>query len=117
MTRAVSGFFASAIHSASARRRPSIPSGTKAEVLVIEPTGSETQVTLNLGGQDLVGVFRERINAAPGESIGIAFDTSLLHLFDAETGKRIQRGRRPSAITDASLPTVFAAGIQSRAGP
>ncbi|MNR64418.1 hypothetical protein D3C85_1870600 [compost metagenome] len=59
--------------------------------MVIEPTGSETQVTLSLGGRDLVGVFRERISALPGQSIGIAFDESLLHLFDAETGKRIVR--------------------------
>jgi multiple sugar transport system ATP-binding protein len=67
------------------------PAGTLAEVVVIEPTGSETQVTLSLGGRDLVGVFRERISALPGQSIGIAFDESLLHLFDAETGKRIVR--------------------------
>jgi multiple sugar transport system ATP-binding protein len=67
------------------------PSGTKAEVVVIEPTGSETQVTLSLGGQDLVGVFRERVSAAPGQSIGIGFDTNLLHLFDPETGRRILR--------------------------
>ena len=67
------------------------PAGTLAEVMVIEPTGSETQVTLSLGGQDLVGVFRERVSALPGQSIGIAFEESLLHLFDAETGKRILR--------------------------
>jgi multiple sugar transport system ATP-binding protein len=67
------------------------PAGTMAEVIVIEPTGSETQVTLRLGGQDLVGVFRERISARPGQSIGIGFDQSLLHLFDTETGKRIVR--------------------------
>ncbi|WP_332688215.1 ABC transporter ATP-binding protein, partial [Devosia sp.] len=67
------------------------PTGTMAEVVVIEPTGSETQVTLSLGGQDLVGVFRERISARPGQSIGIAFDNSLLHLFDVKTGRRIVR--------------------------
>ncbi|MNY79196.1 hypothetical protein D3C86_2197280 [compost metagenome] len=59
--------------------------------MVIEPTGSETQVTLSLGGQDLVGVFRERISAAPGQTIGIGFDHNLLHLFDTETGKRVVR--------------------------
>ncbi|MDF2798343.1 MAG: ugpC [Devosia sp.] len=65
--------------------------GTMAEVVVVEPTGSETQVTLNLGGQDLVGVFRERISAQPGERIGVSLDHSLLHLFDVSTGKRIIR--------------------------
>jgi multiple sugar transport system ATP-binding protein len=67
------------------------PAGTMAEIVVIEPTGSETQVTLSLSGQDLVGVFRERINAGPGERIGISFDKHLLHLFNASTGMRIPR--------------------------
>ena len=67
------------------------PAGVMAEVLIIEPTGSETQVALRLGGHDFVGVFRERITASPGERIGIAFDSSLLHLFDSETGKRLVR--------------------------
>ena len=67
------------------------PAGMQAEVRLIEPTGSETQVTMSLGGQDLVGVFRERISAEPGQSIGISFDSSRLHLFDGETGKRIAR--------------------------
>ena len=67
------------------------PAGVMAEVLIIEPTGSETQVALRLGGHDFVGVFRERITVSPGERIGIAFDSTLLHLFDAETGKRLVR--------------------------
>ncbi|ODT79493.1 MAG: sugar ABC transporter ATP-binding protein [Pelagibacterium sp. SCN 64-44] len=67
------------------------PSGLSAEVRLVEPTGSETQVVLGIGGQDLVGVFRERIGALPGERIGIAFDDSQIHLFDSETGKRIPR--------------------------
>lgn len=37
------------------------PAGTMVEIAVIEPTGSETQVTLRVGGQNLVGVFRERV--------------------------------------------------------
>jgi multiple sugar transport system ATP-binding protein len=67
------------------------PAGTIAEVVVVEPTGSETQVTLSLGGHDFVGVFRERINAQPGERIGVSFDTTLVHLFDQETGRRFVR--------------------------
>ena len=41
--------------------------GVKAEVSVIEPTGSETQVIAKLGAQKIVGVFRERVSAKPGE--------------------------------------------------
>ncbi len=65
------------------------PNGIKAEVVVIEPTGSETQVVVRCGGQELTCVFRERITAQPGESIGISPDTSVTHLFDAASGKRL----------------------------
>jgi multiple sugar transport system ATP-binding protein len=61
----------------------------KVEVSVIEPTGSETQVFAKLGGQKIVGVFRERVTARPGEMIPVTPDTSAVHLFDAATGRRI----------------------------
>ena len=65
------------------------PTGIPAEVVVIEPTGSETQVVVRSGGQEMTCVFRERITAKPGETINIRPDTSVTHLFDAGTGKRI----------------------------
>ena len=65
------------------------PNGLSAEVVVIEPMGSETQVVVRCGGQDLTCIFRERIGAKPGETIKIRPDTSVTHLFDAATGKRI----------------------------
>ena len=43
--------------------------GVEAEVVVIEPTGSETQVFAQLGGEEIVAVFRERHQFAPGERI------------------------------------------------
>ena len=36
-------------------------------------------------------VFRERITVGPGETIRLAPDPQLVHLFDAETGKRLDR--------------------------
>jgi multiple sugar transport system ATP-binding protein len=66
------------------------PGGLKARVHVIEPTGSETQVMADIGGQPLTAVFRERITAKPGDLIGISPDPSLVHLFDRETGGRLQ---------------------------
>ncbi|WP_374332087.1 ABC transporter ATP-binding protein [Aestuariivirga sp.] len=59
------------------------------QVTVIEPTGSETQVVAKLAGEKITGVFRERLNVAPGEAIAMSPDVSLVHLFDAKTGKRI----------------------------
>lgn len=65
------------------------PNGVKAEILVIEPTGSETQVALRVGDSDMVGVFRERITAKPGESITVSFAPETLHLFDPASGARL----------------------------
>ncbi|PSC03448.1 sugar ABC transporter ATP-binding protein [Alsobacter soli] len=63
--------------------------GLPAEVVVVEPTGSETQVVAKIGGQELVCIFRERITAGPGETIRIAPDPNLVHLFDAQSGNRM----------------------------
>ena len=60
-----------------------------AEVSVIEPTGSETQVFAKLGGQKIVGVFRERIAVAPGDMLPLAPDPAAVHLFDAGSGLRL----------------------------
>ncbi len=65
------------------------PEGVKATVQVIEPTGSETQVLMRVGNHDLVGAFRERITAKPGELLPISPDPALIHLFDKETGRRV----------------------------
>ncbi len=65
--------------------------GIPAEVVVVEPTGSETQVVARIGGHEYVCVFRERVTAGPGETIRIAPDPDLVHVFDAEGGKRLSR--------------------------
>ncbi len=61
----------------------------KPTVTVIEPTGSETQVIAKLAGEKIIGVFRERVNVKPGESVAMSPDLALVHLFDAKTGNRI----------------------------
>ncbi|WP_374380687.1 ABC transporter ATP-binding protein [Dongia sp.] len=64
--------------------------GMPAEVVVVEPTGSEVQVNARLpGGEEIVAVFRERHLFKPGEKIGLKPLPGLQHLFDAETGKRL----------------------------
>ena len=65
------------------------PNGMPAEVVVIEPTGSETHMIVRLGGEDVSCVFRERVSARPGETIRIAIDAHHVHLFDVETGRRL----------------------------
>jgi multiple sugar transport system ATP-binding protein len=63
--------------------------GLKAVVTVSEPTGSETQVFAKLGTTRIVGVFRERIAAKPGEFLVIMPNLDAVHLFDADTGARL----------------------------
>ena len=63
--------------------------GLPAEIVVVEPMGSETQVTMMLGATQVIGVFRERVTAAPGATITVAPDIAAIHLFDAETGARM----------------------------
>jgi multiple sugar transport system ATP-binding protein len=58
-------------------------------VTVLEPTGAETQVLGRLGGVPVVGAFRERITTKPGEMLMMSPDTNLVHLFDTETGQRL----------------------------
>jgi multiple sugar transport system ATP-binding protein len=63
--------------------------GLPAEIVVIEPTGSETQMIVRFGGADVTCVFRERVTARPGETIRLSIDANHVHLFDVETGKRL----------------------------
>jgi multiple sugar transport system ATP-binding protein len=56
---------------------------------VVEPTGSETHVLGHLGATEIVGVFRERVRARPGEEIRVSIDPQATHLFDARSGARL----------------------------
>jgi multiple sugar transport system ATP-binding protein len=63
--------------------------GVPALVKIVEPTGSETQVIAELGGQAITVLFRERIEARPGEFLHIAPLAERAHLFDAASGLRL----------------------------
>ena len=63
--------------------------GADAEIVVVEPTGSETQVFAKLGGEQVVAVFRERHQFNPGDKVKLKPDPSVIHLFDEATGKRV----------------------------
>jgi multiple sugar transport system ATP-binding protein len=63
--------------------------GAEGVIQVIEPTGSEIQVVVKLGEDEIIAVFRERHQFKPGDKIRLKPDPRLVHLFDAETGKRI----------------------------
>ena len=58
-------------------------------VQVVEPTGSETQVHGRLGALPVMGAFRERVAARPGDPLSVTADPALVHLFDPKTGTRL----------------------------
>jgi multiple sugar transport system ATP-binding protein len=65
--------------------------GAEAEIQVVEPTGSETQLVAKLGGQSVLAVFRERHPFKPGDTVRLKPDPRLVHLFDRTTGARLER--------------------------
>ncbi|MGV8988505.1 MAG: ABC transporter ATP-binding protein [Cypionkella sp.] len=65
------------------------PAGMPVEVVVVEPTGAETQVSCRLGTQMITALFRDRVDLRPGQMVNLLPDPTRVHLFDAETGLRI----------------------------
>ncbi|SMF89416.1 carbohydrate ABC transporter ATP-binding protein, CUT1 family [Azospirillum oryzae] len=63
--------------------------GVPVEVVVVEPTGSETQIVVRSGSQEIVCVFRDRVLPKPGETIRILPDAARVHLFDTASGRRL----------------------------
>ncbi len=64
------------------------PNGVPVEVVVLEPTGSETLLVGRIGGQTIRGTFRQRLDVAPGQTVSVVPDLSVIHLFDKD-GRRI----------------------------
>ncbi|RWL17386.1 MAG: sn-glycerol-3-phosphate ABC transporter ATP-binding protein UgpC [Mesorhizobium sp.] len=65
------------------------PDGVPAKISVVEPTGSETLVFLRFGEGEMVALFRERHDFKPGDTLHLKPRLDQVHLFDAETGRRL----------------------------
>lgn len=63
--------------------------GTPAKVVVVEPTGAETQVVARIGEENVNMLFRERIAVRPGDTIRFSLRVTSEHLFSAGTGRRL----------------------------
>ncbi|SNB50991.1 carbohydrate ABC transporter ATP-binding protein, CUT1 family [Arboricoccus pini] len=63
--------------------------GIPAEVVVVEPTGSEIMVVSSIAGQHTQAVFRERHEFRPGARIDLLPKLDAVHLFDKQSGQRI----------------------------
>ena len=65
------------------------PQGIAAQVVVVEPTGAETELLLQVGGQQLVVVVHGRTNARPDDTVHLALDAAKAHVFDGASEKRL----------------------------
>ena len=64
--------------------------GLAASVVVVEPTGADTQVFAKFGDTELTAVFRERHDFRAGQAVRLMPDHERTHLFDAESGKSLR---------------------------
>ncbi len=63
--------------------------GIAAKVIVVEPTGAETELLLEVGGEQIIVVLHGRTAVQPDERIGLVIDGAKAHLFDEGSGKRL----------------------------
>ena len=63
--------------------------GTPARVVVVEPTGADTQVVARMGDATVVCVTRERVSLRPGDEVKLSLTPEALYFFDLETGRRL----------------------------
>jgi multiple sugar transport system ATP-binding protein len=64
-------------------------SGIPAKVIVVEPTGAETELLLEVGDARLVVVLHGRTTAQPDDVVGLSIQTAKTHLFDGASGQRL----------------------------
>ena len=63
--------------------------GLNVEVIVVEPTGADTQLYCRFMDQDVTATIRDRTNVRPGDRITLAPDPGRAHLFDTVSTKRL----------------------------
>jgi multiple sugar transport system ATP-binding protein len=63
--------------------------GTPARVVVVEPTGAETHLAVEMAGHELTCVLRERVRLQPNETVKLTFRREAVHFFDPVSTQRI----------------------------
>jgi len=64
-------------------------SGIAAKVVVVEPTGAETELLLQVGDAQIVVVIHGRTAAKPDDTVYLAIDADKAHVFDTAAGTRL----------------------------
>jgi multiple sugar transport system ATP-binding protein len=65
--------------------------GVAATVVVVEPTGAETELLLQIGEAQIIVVIHGRTNARPDQVVHLAVAAESAHVFDERSGKRLNR--------------------------
>ena len=60
-----------------------------AAVVVVEPTGADTQLYCRCNGQEVTATIRDRTDCRPDDRVRLAPDPARAHLFDAASGQRL----------------------------
>jgi multiple sugar transport system ATP-binding protein len=63
--------------------------GIPATVIVVEPTGAETELLLRVGDAQIIAVIHGRTAAQPDEIVHLVIDADKAHVFDTASGQRL----------------------------
>ena len=64
--------------------------GIPAQVIVVEPTGAETELLLQVGQSKMIVLIHGRTQVQPDEMIGLRIDPGRVHVFDQAGGARME---------------------------
>ena len=64
--------------------------GVPGEIIVVEPTGSETELVVRIGDAQVIVETHGRPALHPGDKVTFAVDPSNVHLFDQSSGARLE---------------------------
>ena len=63
--------------------------GLPVEVIVVEPTGADTQLYCRFGDKDITATIRDRTDCRAGDRINLVPDLTRAHVFDTASGARL----------------------------
>lgn len=68
---------------------PDTPNVLEAALRVVEPTGAEQQLIVDVEGTEVVSILRGREKFVPQQQLRFEIDPTKVHIFDAELGERV----------------------------
>ena len=63
--------------------------GVRGQIIVVEPTGAETELLIQVGDAQVTLRTHGRPRVTPDEKVGLTVDPANVHLFDQATGQRL----------------------------